>query len=83
MARWLLNFTEFFFSLGKLLQNCEEQLNSALCDTSEFILGHLGEYERTLSTLISRFVECYGHLHSQQNCLADLSYLLLLTTGSL
>ena len=80
MARWLPSFNEFFFSLGRLIQNCEEQLNSASCDTSEFLFRRLDEYERTLSTLISRFGESFGHLQSQQNCLANLSHLLRRTS---
>ena len=49
MARWLPNFEDLFLSLGRLIENSEEQLNSASCDTSELLFRRLEEYERTLS----------------------------------
>ena len=74
--RWLPDFGEFFLSLGRLIQNCEVQLHSASCNTSEFLFRRLDEYERTLSTLISRYSESYGHIPSEQDFLANLSHLL-------
>jgi hypothetical protein len=47
-ARWLPNLNEFFFSLGRLIEDCEQQSNTASCDTSEFLIRRLDEYERTL-----------------------------------
>ena len=79
-AQWLPNTNEFFFSLGRLIQNCQEQLNTASYDTSEFIIRRLDEYERTLSILLSRFTESYGHLTSQQSCLENVSYILSRTS---
>ena len=79
-ARWLPNYDEFFFSLGNLLNTCEQQLNSTPSDRSEFLFRRLDEYERTLSTLISRFCESYGHELSQQTCLADLTLILRRTS---
>ena len=60
--RWVL------LSLGNLINTCEQQLNSTPSDRSEFLSWRLDEYERTLSTLISRFCETYGHELSQQKC---------------
>ena len=74
------NYDEFFFSLGNLLNTCEQQLNSTPSDRSEFLFRRLDEYERTLSTLISRFCETYGHELSQQTCLADLTLILRRTS---
>ena len=72
---------EFFFSLARLIGNAEEELNSpGFCDTSEFLTRRLDEYERTLSTLLARFRESYGHLQSQQDCIANLTHLLNRTT---
>ena len=79
-ARWLPNYDEFFFSLGNLLNTCEQQLNSTPSDRSEFLFRRLDEYERTLSTLISRFCESYDHELSQQTCLADLTLILRRTS---
>ena len=79
-ARWLPNYDEFFFSLGNLFNTCEQQLNSTPSDRSEFLFRRLDEYERTLSTLISRFCETYGHELSQQTCLADLTLILRRTS---
>ena len=79
-ARWLPNYDEFFFSLGNLLNTCEQQLNSTPSDRSEFLFRRLDEYERTLSTLISRFCETYGHELSQQTCLADVTLILRRTS---
>ena len=45
-------------------------------DRSEFLFRHLDEYERTLSTLISRCCETYSHNLLQQTCLADLALIL-------
>ena len=36
-ARWLPNYDEFSFSLGNLLNTCEQQLNSTPSDRSEFL----------------------------------------------
>ena len=79
-ARWLPNYDEFFFSLGNLFNTCEQQLNSAPSDRSKFLFRRLDKYERTLSTLISRFCETYGHELSQQTCLADLTLILRRTS---
>ena len=74
VACWLPNDEDFFFSLARLIENAEGQLNSSgFC---QFLVRRLDEYERTLSTLLARFRESYGHLDSQQNCVADLSHLL-------
>ena len=59
MSRWLPNFEDFFLSLARLIESSEEQLNSASCDTLEFLVRRLEEYERTLSTRIARFCEAY------------------------
>ena len=76
MARWLPNINEFFFSLGRLIDTCDSQLHSASRDRSEFLTRRLDEYARTLSIIVSRFTESYGHLESQRSCLANLSYIL-------
>ena len=36
---------DFFLSLARLIESSEEQLNSASCDTSEFLVRRLEEYE--------------------------------------
>jgi len=82
MARWLPNFKDFFLSLRRLIESSEEQFTSASCDTSEFLVRRLEEYERTLSTLIARFSEAYGQADSQQSCIAQLNHLLSRTTSS-
>ena len=74
-ARWLANTEEFFFSLARLIESSERQLHSASYDNSEFLIRRLDEYERTLATLLARFVESYGSLPSQQNTVSYLSYL--------
>ena len=74
--RWLPNINEFFFSLGRLIDTCEGQLQSVSCDRSEFLTRRLDEYARTLSIIVTRFNESYGHLDSQRNCLHNLSYIL-------
>ncbi len=73
MALWLPNTDEFFFSLGRLLESCEEQNISR--DNTEFLVRRLDKYARTLSILISRFSESYGHLSSQKPCLRNLYFL--------
>ena len=72
---------EFFLSLARLIESSEEQLNSSSCDTSEFLVRRLEEYERTLSTLIARFCEAYGQADSQQTCIGQLNHLLSRTTS--
>ena len=74
-------FEDFFLSLGRLIESSEEQINSASCDTSEFLVRRLEEYERTLSTLIACFSEAYGEANSQQTCIAQLHHLLNRTTS--
>ena len=66
---------EFFFSLARLIEDSERQLNSASYDSVEFLVRRLDEYERTLAILTSRFCETYGCVPAQQNTVADLSYL--------
>ena len=73
--RWLPNIAEFFFSLARLIEDSERQLNSVSYDSIEFLVRRLDEYERTLATLTSRFYETYGCVPAQQNTVADLSYL--------
>lgn len=70
--RWLPNIAEFFFSLARLIEDSERQLNSASYDSIEFLVRRLDEYERTLATLTSRFYETYGCVPAQQNTVADL-----------
>ena len=48
---WLPNIADFFFSLGRLIEDLERQLSSASYDSSEFLFGRLDEYKRTLATL--------------------------------
>ena len=72
-ARWLPNTGEFFFSPARLIESSERQLHSASYDNSEFLIRRLDEYERTLATLLARFVESYGSLPSQQNTVSNLS----------
>ena len=67
----------FFLSLARLIESSE---NSASCDTSEFLVRRLEEYERTLSTLIARFCEAYGQAGSQQTT-GQLNHLLGRTTS--
>ena len=81
MARWLPNTNEIFYSLGRLLESCEEQNISR--DSIEFLVRRLDEYARTLSILISRFSESYGHLSSQQPCLRNLYFLFVQTSSYL
>ena len=66
--------------MGRLIESSQEQFDSASCDTSEFLVRRLEEYERTLSTLINRFREVYGQVESQQTCIAQLNQLLSRTT---
>ena len=73
--RWLPNIAEFFFSLARLIEDSERQLNSASYDSIDFLVRRLDEYERTSATLTSRFYETYGCVPAQQNTVADLSYL--------
>ena len=73
--RWLPNIAEFFFSLARLIEDSERQLNSASYDSIKFLVRRLDEYERTLATLTSRFYETYGCVPAQQTTVADLSYL--------
>ena len=68
-------YGRFFFSLARLIEDSERQLNSASYDSLEFLVRRLDEYERTLATLTSRFCETYGCVPAQQNTVADLSYL--------
>ena len=65
------------FLLGQTnIEDSERQLNSASYDSSEFLVRHLDEYERTLVTLRSISCETYGCVPAaQQNIVADLSYL--------
>ena len=58
--RWLPNFEEFFYSLGRLIENSERQLRSQTC--SEYLIRRLDEYERTVSTLLSRLNETVVNL---------------------
>ena len=51
---WLPNIADFFFSLGRLIEDLERQLSSASYDSSEFLFGRLDEYKRTLATLRAR-----------------------------
>ena len=80
MARWLPNFEDFLLSLGRLIENSEEQMNSASYDTSELSFRPLKEYERTLSTLVAHVCEVYGQVDSQQTCMAQLNHVLSRTT---
>ena len=72
---WLPNIADFFFSLARLIEDSERQLNSASYDSLEFLVRRLDEYERTSATLTSRFCETYDCVPAQQNTVADLSYL--------
>ena len=72
-ARWLpANTREFFFFLASLIENAERVQPFM---TPEFLLRHLDECERTLSTFHSRVGESYGSLPVLQNIMADLTYL--------
>ena len=64
---WLPNIADFFFSLGRLIEDLERQLSSASYepslvsyDSSEFLFWRRDEYKRTLATLSSRYCETYG-----------------------
>ena len=59
---WLPNIADFFFSLGRLIEDLERQLSSASYDSSEFLFWRRDEYKRTLATLSSRYCETYGCL---------------------
>ena len=48
---WLPNIADFFFSLGRLIEDLERQLSSASYDSSESLFGRLDEYNRKLATL--------------------------------
>ena len=74
--QWLPNINEFFFSLGRLIDTCDSQLHSVSRDRSEFLTRRLDEYARTMSIIVTRFNESYGHLESQRSCLHNLSYIL-------
>ena len=39
------NFEDFFLSLGRLIESSEGQFYSASCDTSEFLVHRLEEYQ--------------------------------------
>ena len=75
-APWLPNINEFFFSLRRLINTCDSQLHSVSRDRSEFLTRRLDEYARTMSIIVTRFNESYGHLESQRSCLHNLSYIL-------
>ena len=68
-------YSRFVFSLARIIEDSERQLNSGLYDSLEFLVWHLDEYEMTLGTLTLRFCENYGCVPAQQNTVADLSYL--------
>ena len=53
-ARWLPNYDEFFFSLGNLLNTCEQQLNSIPSDRSEFHFRRLDELHKKHSCCCTR-----------------------------
>ena len=53
---------DFFFSLGRLIEDLERQLSSASYDSSEFLFWRRDENKRTLATLSSRYCETYGCL---------------------
>ena len=70
MARWLPNdVNEFFFSLARLIESCDTQVNNISRDRCEFLVRRLDEYCRTLSIVVSRFADAYGHIPSQESCL--------------
>jgi len=66
-ARWLPNHGEFFYSLGRLIDNSERQENTASYDSSEYLARRLDEYERTLSTLIARLTESETFVNVNNN----------------
>ena len=74
-VHWLPNLADFFASLARLIEDSERHLSSASYDSLAFLFRRLDEYERTLSTLTSRFVETFGCLPAHQNTVADLTYL--------
>lgn len=67
------NFEDFSLSLVRLIESSEGQFHSASCDTSEFLIHLLEEYQQTLSTLIARFCEVYRQADFQQTCIAQLN----------
>ena len=71
--------TSFFFSLARLIESCNTQVNNISRDRSEFLVRCLDEYSRTLSIVVSRFADTYGHIPSQKSCLENLRYILLRT----
>ena len=71
--RWLPNFEEFFYSLGRLIENSERQLRSQTC--SEYLIRRLDEYERTVSTLLSRLNETYQNMPDVLRSFQDIEFL--------
>ena len=74
--RWLPNHAEFFHSLGRLIESAERQQQSQPRDSSEYLIRRLDEYERTLSTLLSRLSETYQNMPVVLNSLEDMRFLL-------
>jgi hypothetical protein len=73
VQRWLPNFEEFFHSLGRLIGNSERQLHSQNC--SEYLIRCLDEYERTVSTLLSRLNETYQNMPDVLRSFQDIEFL--------
>ena len=64
---WLPNIAEFFFCLGRLIEDLERQLSSVWYDSSEFLFGRLDEYKRTLATGCAHVVKILWDLRLFRN----------------
>ena len=70
-----------YFSLARLIESCDTQVNDMLHDRSEFLVRRLDKYSRTLSIIVSRFTDTYGHIPSRQSCLENLRHILCRTVS--
>ena len=54
---WHCHWRVFFVSRANVIDNAERQHSSASYDTSELLLWHLNEYERTLFFTVKSWVK--------------------------
>ena len=73
--RWLPNYNEFFHSLGKFIESSERQLLSQSCDSLEFFIRRLDEYQQVVSTLLSRLNETYENNPAVLSTFGGVSFL--------
>ena len=67
--------------MARLMESCDTQVNDISHDRCEFLVRRLDEYSRTLSIIVSRFTDAYGHMPLQQSCLENLRHILCRTVS--